>query len=157
MRNIFCLLLVLSTTFAADRAMAVDMDDLEVTIRVIPSGKEGAAEIGHKLELPDLRGQKVETHQQTKTQGHEDRKDGLSEEHQKDESRGQFEQHETSGSSIEHQGGAKEDHERAIEQYENNREEHNKALEQREDLKDTLDQGDREDARSGDSTGGTDN
>ena len=155
MRNAYCLLLVvLSATFTAECAMAdVDMDDLEVTIRVIQSGKEHAGDISHKLELPELGSKKAESQQQKESRGHGDHKDGLKEQHEEHESHGQSEQHDAHDGSAEHHGDAKEDHERAVEQYENSREERNKALEQREDLKDMLDKGGREDDRSGDSKG----
>ena len=39
---------------AGGRAMAIDIDDLEVTIRVIKTDREDRGDISHRLELPDF-------------------------------------------------------------------------------------------------------
>jgi hypothetical protein len=149
MRNMFYLTVaVLGVTFAADRAMAAGMDDLEVTIRVIEAGKEHTGDIGHKLELPAPPAHKVETHHTTG--GDNRRKD---EPREKDKS---HEHHEADGESTDHHDNAKENHERAVDQYQDSQEERNNALEGREDLNEMLDGGDQEDTTSGE-TGSTDN
>lgn len=67
MRNIFLLAMpVLFVTFVGNNAIAREMDDLEVTIRVIESNREAKEDISHKLELPNF--QEVEIRNKS---GHE--------------------------------------------------------------------------------------
>ena len=157
MRNVFHLLIaLLSTVFAADRAMAVDMDDLEVTIRVIESGKDHAADIGHRLELPNPPSQKTEQRQHKENREQNDHKAGINQSREKDEPHGdRGETHDVHSDRSDHHNDVKEDHERAVEQFQNSKEERNLNSESREDLKEMLN-GDHGDLTRGDSKGADD-
>ena len=161
MRKVVLLVPVLCAVIASGRAMAVEMDDLEVTIRVIDSVKEHKGDIGHTLELPTstVQKQKVEPRQQKGGDEHvsddgsvrqprEDRDEH--EKHDKDELH-RDRSHEAQDGLNDHHDGVRENHERAVEQYQNNKEEQrNNSLERREDLKEMLDNSIRDQLHSGD-------
>jgi hypothetical protein len=61
MRNIFLMVaIVLCTAIVGKNAVAIEIDDLEVTIRVIEPDREDRDDLSHKLELPDFREEKHE-------------------------------------------------------------------------------------------------
>lgn len=95
MRNIFLMaVVVMFTALASDIALAIEMNDLEVTIRVIDSAKEergdvrsdreNRSQISHKLELPSFK----EASDDDKHQKHENDTPGSGE--HRDRTRGEF-------------------------------------------------------------------
>ena len=61
MRNIFLMAaIVLCTAIVGKNAVAIEIDDLEVTIRVIEPDREDRGDLSHELELPDFREEKHE-------------------------------------------------------------------------------------------------
>jgi hypothetical protein len=162
MPKLFRLLLALLSLACAENALALEMEDLEVTIRVIGSGKEHAGHAAHKLELPNIPAQK-QAHPNGKPRGshgftHAEK--GTNKPGEKDEPLESHEHHGTHGDRMDRLGQTSEHHDRAVEHYENNKEERDDALEGRENLNEMFDNGDRQDFNSGgdsESTGGTDN
>jgi hypothetical protein len=164
MRKVILLMPVLCAVFASEHAMAVEMDDLEVTIRVIDSIKEHRGDIGHTLELPASAVPKVEPRQQKGSGEHVGDDGGVSqpredrdrhEKHEKEKDELHRERsHEAQDGLNDHHDGVRENHERAVEQYQDNKEERrNNSLERREELKEMLDNSIREQLRSGDNRG----
>ena len=126
--NILMAMLALGATVAAGSAAAVEMDDLEITIRVIESNREEAADISHKLELPDFnQGKRQE--QGSGEAGEKGRADQHSGEG--DDQSG----HESAESGELHQGRKDEEHQLSKEDYENNKGGHRDVKEDRDDLK----------------------
>jgi hypothetical protein len=143
MRNVFHLLLIaLSTVLASEHVMAMDMGDLEVTIRVIDAGKERAGDIGNRLELPTPPAHKAESPKRGENRERVEQgdKDELSEGHENDRPHADRERHDARDDhSMEHHDNAKENHDRVVDQYQHNKEERNDALDSREELKERLD------------------
>ncbi len=54
----FMVMVVPCLALAGERAMAIEIDDLEVTIRVIKTDREDRGDISHRLELPEFSDQR---------------------------------------------------------------------------------------------------
>jgi chromosome segregation ATPase len=165
MRNIFLMAVVaLYTALATDIALAIEMDDLEVTIRVIDSAREdqgdvrgdreNRSEISHKLELPafkeasDDNKHQMREHRDRRGREYGDRGD-IEKEHF-DDVKGEFDEIKQDYDGVKEDydevkddyNEAKEDYDEAKEDYDAAKEDYDEA---REDYEDSTE--DREDSR----------
>jgi hypothetical protein len=126
----------MSTVCVGGNAMAIEIDDLEVTIRVIKPSKEDRDDISHKLELPNFTEVKRET-QDSDIRGESDKKDRV--DHQSEsrerrhDDRKEERQHavEDYKDKKEESENAKEGYEEAKEDFDSAKEDHEAAMEDR--------------------------
>lgn len=155
MRNIVLMVITgLGCALVGEHAMAIDMGDLEVTIRVIDSDKDDRGDIGHKLELPNSlridRGEKAKDEPHGEKEKGRQHSDADSERH---ESKKEHDD-EAYSSSKEHHEARKEDRNTEREEMEILKEEYNSLKEESRNEHESGEDSDREDFSDRDSKDG---